>query len=162
VAERWKINTRRELFPEIRQRRVCGIRFPNKFGRRSLAQSVNALAPEMYPLRFRIIVATVLVAMLGGLTAAFAADAHAACAQARHDCDDVPSIAECCCGDSGSSVPAPPEPRVQLGPTVVVAMPAVDGVVDVASEPASLYQVRTVSPRVCLLDLPTLFATLLI
>lgn len=116
----------------------------------------------MYPLRVRLIVATVLVAMLGSMTAAFAADAHAACAQARHDCDDVPSIAECCCGDAGPSVPAPPQPRVQLAPTVVTAMPAGDVGADVVAEPVGLYQVRTVSPRVCLLDLPTLFATLLI
>ena len=113
--------------------------------------------------RARFTVAILLLALLGSMTSAFAAPAPAPCAVAHHDCDDVPTIAQCCCGDSRSTAPSvPPEQRVERGSITIVATPADDNAIVVAGAATGLLHVCGVSPRACLLDLSTLFATLLI
>jgi hypothetical protein len=117
----------------------------------------------MSPLRARLIVTVLLMAFVGSMASAYTAQGRQLCVVAHHECDEVPTIAECCCGNGGSSVPSvPPEQRVQLGSSVSVATPALDQTITVVCAQTGLPQVCGVSPRACLLDLPTLFSTLLI
>jgi hypothetical protein len=106
----------------------------------------------------------VLIAVLGTAVApAFAGLAHPMCASKQHDCGRTPAFTKCCCGDEQSSaaqsspVQSRTELRVDLSP-----MPAATSAVHVALTPHARIAVHTSPPDRGLVDLPTLFATLLI
>ena len=85
------------------------------------------------------------------------------CAAKQHDCRQTAKIVKCCCGneDASRSDSTPVQPRVEVrGDTT--AAPALPNMVHVVSAPASFAPVHTSPPRLCLLDLPTLFVTFLI
>jgi hypothetical protein len=81
----------------------------------------------------------------------------------HHDCGTAPTVGSCCCGDAAAEhdVGTLAQPRVEVRGDLS-ATPAVLQVVHIAPAPQALNPVRTSPPRLCLLDLPTLFATFLI
>jgi hypothetical protein len=108
------------------------------------------------------------LALVAGILAAtggsvFALDRHAACAAKQHDCGTSATISSCCCGDQGAvlneTTAAQPRVEIQAG---LSAVPAFPHIIHVAPTPQALSAVQTSPPRLCLLDLPTLFATLLL
>ncbi len=108
------------------------------------------------------------LALIVGLLAAttgpmFAQDRHPVCETKQHDCGKTAKISSCCCGDLGqlrdASVPA--QTRTELTKDVAVTLPLSSFVQPVARQPL-LSAVQASPPRLALLDLPTLFATLLI
>jgi hypothetical protein len=108
------------------------------------------------------------LALITGLLAAaggslFAQDTHPACAAKQHDCGKATRISECCCGDPGAArdAGAPARSRTELSRDTSVALTLPQFVRSVQPAPLSS-AVQTSPPRLCLLDLPTLFATLLI
>ena len=117
----------------------------------------------MFPLRVRLIVLVLMAAILGMSAAPIAAASHAPCMVARHDCDNTPAIAECCCGADESSLPSSlPQPTASVAPTMVAVSPVISDAMDIFRAPACGGLACAISPRHCLLDLPTLFSTLLI
>ena len=108
------------------------------------------------------------LALIVGLLAAtagpvFAHDRHPVCETKQHDCGKTAKISSCCCGDLGqlgdASVPA--QARTELTKDVAVALALPSFVQPVVRQPL-LSAVQASPPRLALLDLPTLFATLLI
>jgi hypothetical protein len=109
-----------------------------------------------------------VLALIVGLLAAtagpmFAHDRHPVCETKQHDCDKTAKISSCCCGDLGqlrdASVPA--QARTELTKDVAVALTLPSFVQPVVRQPL-LSAVQASPPRLALLDLPTLFASLLI
>jgi len=92
----------------------------------------------------------------------FAHDRHPVCETKQHDCGKTAKIS-CCCGDLGqlfdASVPA--QARTELTKDLAVALTLPSFVQPVVRQPL-LSAVQASPPRLALLDLPTLFATLLI
>jgi hypothetical protein len=113
---------------------------------------------------FRFTALALLLAMLAGPISALGASATAEpCIAPQHDCDDAPTIIECCCEDASGSGPATPaEQRVTVTAAAASMAPAVYSAVSALRVQRPVEHVTTSSPRTCLLDLPTLFATLLI
>jgi len=108
------------------------------------------------------------VALIVGVLAAtagpvFGHDRHPVCETRQHDCGKTAKISSCCCGDLGqfrdASVPA--QARTEPTKDVAVTLTLPSFVQPVARQPL-LSAVQTSPPRLALLDLPTLFATLLI
>lgn len=108
------------------------------------------------------------LALLVGFLAAtagplFAQDRHPACETKHHDCGNPARIASCCCGDLGqfrdASVPA--QARTELTKDVAVTLTLPPFVQPVARQ-VLVSAVQASPPRLALLDLPTLFASLLI
>ena len=101
------------------------------------------------------------LSVMGG--SVFAQDRHPVCAAKQHDCGSTATISNCCCGDQGAAhneaTPVQSRAEGKAGQPAIVALPHV---VHVVSAPQPLSAVHTVPPRLCLLDLPTLFASLLI
>jgi hypothetical protein len=93
----------------------------------------------------------------------FARDRHPVCETRQHDCGKTAKISSCCCGDLGqfrdASVPA--QARTELTKDVAVTLTLPSFVQPGARQPL-LSAVQASPPRLALLDLPTLFATLLI
>jgi len=93
----------------------------------------------------------------------FAQDRHPDCETTHHDCGELATISGCCCGDLGqfrdTSVPA--QARTELTKDVAVTLP-LPSFVQPLARPPLLSAVQASPPRLALLDLPTLFATLLI
>jgi hypothetical protein len=105
-----------------------------------------------------------LVAVIGTTTApAFAGLAHPICAAKQHDCGKTPSIKSCCCGHAQTSPASstPVQSRVEMRSDLTL-MPAATSAVQVATTPHAPLAVHTSPPHRALLDLPTLFATLLL
>jgi hypothetical protein len=115
--------------------------------------------------RRTVLPAVALIVTFLGVTAApaFAGILHPICAATHHDCGNTTKIASCCCGDefngSAQSVPAQARTQVDSGAAVL------DGPI----VPSSLDPVRLntmfralAAPRAAPVDLPTLFACLLI
>ena len=103
-----------------------------------------------------------MVAMAGGPLLAQAL--HPACAATHHDCGKTAArIARCCCDDhdapraEASPVQSRVEVRADLSTTI-----APMNLVHVASPLKAPIAVQTSPPRLCLLDLPTLFVSFLI
>lgn len=94
---------------------------------------------------------------------AFAGQGHPTCATHQHECGKTAKILKCCFSDEGSAWTdsTPVEPRVEVRADLS-ATPALPHVVHIAPAPQALSPVQTSPPRLCLLDLPTLFATFLI
>jgi hypothetical protein len=108
-----------------------------------------------------------LVAAIFALTggAVFAQGVHPYCAAHQHDCGKTVRLSNCCGGDQDASWTdsAPVQSRVEVHAdmTISSALPAL--VHALATAPAAIAPKITSSPPgLCLLDLPTLFATLLI
>ena len=87
---------------------------------------------------------------------------HPVCLAKQHDCGRTATVSSCCCGDQGTRDDATPaQSRVELA-IHLTAIPALADVVRLVSAPPSLPVVQSSPPRLCLLDLPTLFVTFLI
>jgi len=92
----------------------------------------------------------------------FAAEQHDACAMVHHDCERTPTIRPCCCdGHTSSNQGAPVESRVQVGADVSAVPLVLASVTPTDAHHLSVH-VHTSPPRIVPLDLPTLFAALLI
>jgi hypothetical protein len=102
-----------------------------------------------------------LIAMTTGSTLAQAI--HPVCLANHHGCDKAATIVACCCGDQGST---PGQTTPAQSRTEVVAdlsaVPPLGNNVHVAPTLQPLVAVQTSAPRLCLLDLPTLFAAFLL
>jgi hypothetical protein len=106
-----------------------------------------------------------LVAVLGASTIpAFALMSHPTCTAKHHECGRTPAIAKCCCGDEQSS-PSNSTPaqshvdvRADFAPIATVGILAAAP----ATAPHVPLAIKTSPPHQYLVDLPTLFASLLI
>jgi hypothetical protein len=109
--------------------------------------------------------AIVLIAVVIGAIGVpvIAGQMHPVCAPKQHDCGDTARITKCCCHDQGeaSNQSGPAEPRVQVNPHSTFA-PAVFASCDVSRLYRATLRSHTSPPRASPLDLPTLFASLLI
>lgn len=107
-----------------------------------------------------IVVLAIIAASSGQ---AFAASRHLVCEAQQHDCGTQPRISSCCCGAVSApadlGVPAQARSEVASGIADVPAPPQFDHVAPVSVDHASIH---TSPPGHCLVDLPTLFASLLI
>jgi hypothetical protein len=107
---------------------------------------------------------TLLVAMTATATVpAFAGLLHPVCASTQHDCGQTPKIVSCCCGDEHASPTesTPVQSRVQIRADFS-SMPAVTSALQVAMTPHARTPVHTSPPNRGVVDLPTLFSSLLI
>lgn len=116
------------------------------------------------PLRMKLAALSVvaaIVATTGG--SVFAQAIHPVCVAKQHDCGKTAKISKCCCGDQEAAWTdsTPVQPRVEVRADLL-ATPALPNVVHIAPAPQALSPVQTSPPRLCLLDLPTLFSTFLI
>ena len=119
------------------------------------------------PLRMKSAALSLVVAILaltGG--AVFAQAAHPYCVAKQHDCGESAKISSCCCGDQDASWSdsAPVQSRTELRADTT-ATPVPPPLVHASVTPPLAIAGRVVStspPGLCLLDLSTLFATLLI
>jgi hypothetical protein len=94
---------------------------------------------------------------------AFAFASHPTCTAKHHDCGKAPTITTCCCGDEQSSQTdsTPGRPRVEVHANVTAVPVGVD-VLDLVTSAHALVAARTAPPHQSRVDLPTLFASLLI
>ena len=106
-------------------------------------------------------VLTAIVAMTGGPV--FAQAIHPVCVAKEHDCGKTARISKCCGGDQAAARTdaTPAQSRIDVRADLSAA-PALPNVVSIAPAPQALRPVQTSPPRLCLLDLPTLFVTFLI
>jgi hypothetical protein len=114
--------------------------------------------------RIRLLAALLVTAVIATTGAPLvAAHFHPLCAAKQHECGRTAAIAACCCGDQGQS-PADSslvQPRVEARvDTTATPVRHTDVLALATLKPA--IAIPTSPPRLCLLDLPTLFATLLI
>lgn len=109
--------------------------------------------------------AVVLIAAVISLTGlpALASQTQPACATQHHDCGTATQIAHCCCHNQGdgSTQGGPVEAKVQVNPNLTVAL-AVFAPIDCSHPHGTIARPLTSPPRANPLDLPTLFASLLI
>ncbi|MGC4084492.1 MAG: hypothetical protein QM736_20845 [Vicinamibacterales bacterium] len=78
-------------------------------------------------------------------------------------CGDTPAIVACCCHMSNTSEPStPPESRTEVQPSIALHLFSVDTIAVVTPLTPIIERPVDVSPRASLLDLTTLFSTLLI
>ncbi len=93
----------------------------------------------------------------------FARAAHPICVAKHHDCGQTARMSSCCCGDQDVSRndSTPGQSRTDVRPDMSVT-PALSCAFDFATAPRPASAIQTSPPRLCLLDLPTLFAALLI
>jgi hypothetical protein len=128
-----------------------------------LAHSLLSLVTVKSPrAMFSAIVLLAAVITSAG-SAALAAQVHPACAAKQHECGKIATISACCYGDQDAARTdsTPVQSRVEV-PTDICATPALPHVVQIAPAPSVLSPVHTSPPYLCLIDLPTLFATFLI
>jgi hypothetical protein len=106
------------------------------------------------------LVTSLLVAVGGPV---FTQAAHPVCVAKQHECGKTAKIVKCCCGDQDASRidSTPVESRLEVWGEMTVAS-VVPNAMHVVSQPASFAPVDTSPPRLCLLELPTLFVTFLI
>src|SRR5512141_2832338 len=99
--------------------------------------------------------------MVGG--SVFAQAARPVCVAKHHECEKTAKIVKCCCGDQDASRndSTPVQSRIEIR-SDMTAVPALPNIVHVVSAPVLVVPVHTSPPRLCLLDLPTLFVTFLI
>ena len=126
---------------------------------------VSALCADIVNgLRSRLSTAILLTAIFSTATVpAFAGERHVVCVAKQHDCGKAATISQCCCGDAGDSSNAngPVESRIQIAPNVATTnLPTV--VPFSATLALSLVRAAASPPRAGPVDLPTLFASLLI
>lgn len=106
-------------------------------------------------------VVAAIIATTGGSVLAQAL--HPVCIAKQHDCGKTAKISKCCCGDreAARTDATPVQSRVEVRADLS-ATPVLPNVVHIAPAPQALSPVQTSPPRLCLLDLPTLFSTFLI
>ena len=105
-------------------------------------------------------IVAVMIATTGG--SVFVQAIHSVCVAKQHDCGKTATISNCCCGDQDTRTDAiPVQSRVEVH-VDLPATPVLPNVVSIAPAPQGLGPVRTSPPRLCLLDLPTLFSSFLI
>jgi hypothetical protein len=136
--------------------RVCaGVRLA------SLVQRIGTVVADLRTQLTALALIAGIVAAAGG--SVFAFDPHALCAAKQHDCGAPAIASDCCCGDIGAppDAGAPPQARVDVaaGVAATPVLPTCDHVVHGA---VPRIAVQTSPPYRCLVDLTTLFATLLI
>lgn len=92
-----------------------------------------------------------------------AAQLHPVCAARHHDCGKTATLMTCCCGNQGdrSNPSSPAESRVQVTPDVAPVVGVLAQTL-LAAPTMTVVHVQASPPRTARLDLPTLFATLLI
>lgn len=115
-------------------------------------------------LRIRIAALAIIAGLLTGASAsALAGGRNAVCVAKQHDCGKTARITSCCCGDAGAQDDAstPAQSRVETTPAVV-ATAVLPLFVDIVPATHPAPAVHTSPPGMWLVDLPTLFATLLI
>ncbi|MBZ5558314.1 MAG: hypothetical protein LAO77_13670 [Acidobacteriia bacterium] len=119
----------------------------------------------MVDLRIRLSALVLMAAVIATNGAALlaAGPQHAACVTTHHECDQTTTIRSCCCNprDDSSNQGGPLESRVQIGADAS-AVPLVPAIILVADSSHLSVPVHTSPPRAVPLDLPTLFAALLI
>jgi hypothetical protein len=114
--------------------------------------------------RGRLSVVVLIAAVASAIAApVFAAPIHPACAANEHDCGKAIRIVSCCCDDrSDASNPSGPvESRVRVVPALTFT-PLVAATTDGPRLQRMSLEIQTSPPRTTPLDLPTLFASLLI
>lgn len=89
--------------------------------------------------------------------------AQAMCVAKHHGCRESAKISNCCCSAQASSriESTPVQDRVEVRGDMSV-VPILRYVVLIVSTPRAFSPVQTSPPRLCLLDLPTLFVAFLI
>jgi len=94
---------------------------------------------------------------------AFAGGAHSTCAAKQHECGRAATITSCCCldQDDTSSQGGPVESRAQISTGLTIA-PAPAIAAPLPDVFQTIARPHTTPPRAAPLDLPTLFASLLI
>lgn len=105
-----------------------------------------------------------VLSILGMATApAFAFAGHPICTAKHHQCGETASISKCCCGDAQSSQAdsTPSQSRVEVRANFTAVPVGVD-VLELVTPIHGLVTVHTSAPHQYLVDLPTLFASLLI
>jgi hypothetical protein len=114
-------------------------------------------------LRLSALALVTVVAATNGAAVLAAAQQPAPCVTQHHACDKTTAIRPCCCDPHGdvSNQGGPIESRVQIGADVS-AVPLVLAAVTLDGQAQRSGRVNTSPPRIVPLDLPTLFATLLI
>lgn len=123
----------------------------------------SLLSPGIVKSTRAMLSAIVLIAAVITSTgaSALAVQAHPSCATHRHECGKIARITKCCDDqDAARTDSTPVQPRVEVRPDLSAA-PALPSVAPFA-EPQLLRPVQPSPPRLCLLDLPTLYATFLI
>lgn len=108
-----------------------------------------------------------LVTAVIGLQASTLVEAngrHPVCAARQHDCGGTARIARCCCGGNSQSTnpPAPVQTQVQVGPDVSVAVVALPPAPLPAADSLCTAGIDQSPPHRATIDIPTLFASLLI
>jgi len=107
---------------------------------------------------------SMVLALIGSSSvSAFIAAAHPICTVKHHDCGDAPTIKPCCCGDQSnlSDQSGPTTEKVTFSTTLLpVAVVAAARIVPTSTPGLTHSQLSP--PRSSSVDLPTLFATLLI
>jgi hypothetical protein len=100
-------------------------------------------------------------AVAGG--SVFSQAAHPICVAKHHDCGQIARMSSCCCGDQDVSRndSTPGQSRTDVRPDMSVT-PSFSFAVYFATGPNLASAIQTSPPRLCSLDLPTLFAALLI
>jgi hypothetical protein len=113
--------------------------------------------------RLSALILMAAVAASSGAALLAAGPEHAACVTTHHECDQTTTIRSCCCDlqDDSSNQGGPLESRVQIGADAS-AVPLVLGTFPIADSMHLSVPVHTSPPRAVPLDLPTLFAALLI
>ena len=106
-------------------------------------------------------VVAVMIATTGG--SVFVQAMHSVCVAKQHDCAETATISSCCCNeqDTTRTDATPVQSRVEVH-VDLLATPVLPNVVPIAPAPQGLGPVQTSPPRLCLLDLPTLFSSFLI
>lgn len=108
-----------------------------------------------------ISVVAVMIATTGG--SVFVQAIHSVCVAKQHDCGKTATISNCCCGDQDATRTdaTPVQSRVEVH-VDLQATPVLPNVVPIVRAPQALVAIQTSPPRLCLLDLPTLFSSYLI
>jgi hypothetical protein len=112
--------------------------------------------------RFKLTVLSLMVALLATSALSFAQGLTQACVPQQHQCAAVPTISDCCCESSSGQPSTPAEQRVEVANTFAQSTPPALLSTVWFTDRGQRLHVSLVSPRVSLLDLPTLFSTLLI
>jgi len=118
----------------------------------------------VYSVRTKLPAFVVIAAIVGAIgVPVFAGQIHTVCATVPHDCSHALKITTCCCdGQSDTSNRGGPvEAKVQLNPMLPLD-PAVFVTTALPKPHRTMVRPHTSVPRVGALDLPTLFASLLI
>jgi hypothetical protein len=105
---------------------------------------------------------SLVVALVGSAALSAFGGVHPICAAKQHDCGSGPRIQACCCGDqSSTSDQTAPSAKVTLNATLLpVAAVAAHMFVPVSKH--AFTHALAPRPRSSPVDLPTLFASLLI